>query len=464
MALRPVRWLAAATVVATGALSLVAATTAASPATPAAAGSVAPHPFIADPIAGKTLTTPPTTAFCLASLGIHCYQPAQLTKAYDLAPLHERGVDGRGKTIVIVDAFGSPTIANDLRVFDQTFGLPDPPALTVRQDAGPVPPFDPTNGDMAGWADETTLDVEWTHVFAPGAKILLEATPVSETEGVQGFPEIVKAENYVIDHHLGDVISQSFGATEQTFPSKQSILNLRSAFQNAANHHVTVLASSGDDGATDAELNGSDLYPMRVNSWPSADPLVTSVGGTMLTLDDNGNRVAPDVVWNDLNTVGGGAGGGGLSAVFPRPSFQDGVRAVTGNHRGTPDISLSAAVDGAVVLYFSFDPNRVGYHLVGGTSEASPEFAGVVAMADQVAGHDLGNINSRLYLLSYNRKLTGEVDVTRGDNSFGPFTNSDGTTHTVTGFAAGPGYDLASGNGTVDAAKFVPALVLTSNF
>jgi subtilase family serine protease len=147
--------------------------------------------------------------------------------------------------------------------------------------------------------------------------------------------------------------------------------------------------------------------------------------------------------------------------VFPRPSFQDGVRNVTGNHRGTPDISLSAAVDGAVVLYFSFDPKRVGYHLVGGTSEASPEFAGVVAMADQLAGHDLGDINSRIYALAHLRNLAGVVDVTQGNNTFGPFTNSDGTTHTVVGFDAGPGYDLASGNGTVDAARFVPALALT---
>jgi subtilase family serine protease len=460
MALRPVRWLAAATAVATGALSLLAGTTATSA---AVAHPVAPHPYISLPINGKTLATPPTTSFCLQNFGLHCYQPSQLTKAYDLAPLHDHGIDGRGKTIVIVDSFGSPTIAHDLQVFDQTFGLPDPPSFTVRQDAGPVPPFDPTNSDMLGWADETTLDVEWTHVFAPGAKILLEETPVSETEGVQGFPEIVKAENYVIDHHLGDVITQSFGATEQTFPNKQSILGLRSAFRNAQDHHVTVLASSGDDGATDAQLNGTDLYTMPVNSWPSADPLVTSVGGTMLTLDDNGNRLQPDVVWNDLNTVGGGAGGGGLSVVFPRPGFQDGVRSVTGNHRGTPDISLSAAVDGAVVLYFSFDPTRVGYHLVGGTSEASPEFAGVVAMADQLAGHDLGNINGRLYALSHLRNLTGEVDVTQGNNTFGPFTNSDGTTHTVVGYNAGPGYDLASGNGTVDAARFVPALAFAPN-
>jgi subtilase family serine protease len=464
MAKSPLRWFTAATVVAFGAITLVAGTAVGTTATAAASGTVAPHPFINDPINGKTLATPPTTAFCLANLGIHCYQPFQLDQAYNLNALHKAGIDGRGRTIDIVDAFGSPTIANDLHVFDQTFGLPDPPSLTIRQDAGAVPPFDPTNSDMTGWADETTLDVEWSHVFAPGAKIVLEETPVSETEGVQGFPEIVKAENFLINHHIGDVISQSFGATEETFPNAQSILNLRSALKNADAHNVTVLASSGDDGATDAEANGTDLYPMRVNSWPSADPLVTSVGGTMLDLDANGNRLQPDVVWNDFVSVGGGAGGGGTSAVFPRPNFQNGDRQVVGNHRGTPDISLSAAVDGAVVLYFSFEPNNVGYHLVGGTSEASPEFSGIVAMAAQLAGHSLGNINNRLYNLSHFGSNVGVVDVTSGNNTFGPFTNTDGTTHTVVGFNAGPGYDLASGNGTVNALRFVPALAFSPRF
>src|SRR5207244_13065241 len=191
--------------------------------------------------------------------------------------------------------------------------------------------------------------VEWSHVFAPGAKIVLEETPVSETEGVQGFPEIVKAENYAINHGLADVISQSFGATEETFPSHDAIRDLRGSFKSAAAHHVTVLASSGDSGATNFQLNLTDLYTHRVNSWPSSDPLVTSIGGTMLLLDSEGNRISPDAVWNDFVSVGGGAGGGGLSEVFSRPDFQDDVSSVVGKQRGTPDISLSAAVDGAVV-------------------------------------------------------------------------------------------------------------------
>ena len=382
----------------------------------AAAPTVAAVPLLRHVPSVGTLTTPPTTSECLANYGIHCYQPAQFVKAYDLAPLFSHGITGKGETIAIVDSFGSPTIAHDLHVFDQTFGLPDPPSLKVIAPAGAIPPFDPNDSDMEGWAEETTLDVEWSHVFAPGANILLVETPVSETEGVTGFPEIVKAENYVIDHGMADVISQSFGAT-------------------------------------DSELNLEDFYPYRVTSWPSSDPLVTSVGGTQLTLDDAGNRLAPDVVWND----GYGAGGGGVSTVFSRPFYQNGVARVVGGSRGAPDISLSAAVDGAVVFYFSFVPGYVGYHLVGGTSESTPEFAGVVALADQVAHHRLGVLNPRIYELLGSRG-SGIVDVTSGNNTYGPFQNSDGNTYTVVGYSAKRGYDLASGVGTIDAAWFVPAL------
>jgi hypothetical protein len=165
---------------------------------------------------------------------------------------------------VIVDSFGSPTIGADLQTFDQAYGLPAPPSFRIIQPAGPVPPYDPTDANMdAGWGVETSLDVEYSHAMAPGANILLVETPVAETEGTVGFPQIIKAENFVINHGLGDVITQSFGATEQTFPSAQSIFALRGAYLNAAAHDVTVLGSSGDDGATDATSDGTDLYPFR---------------------------------------------------------------------------------------------------------------------------------------------------------------------------------------------------------
>jgi subtilase family serine protease len=445
-----------------------------------APGAVA-RPFITGHVAKSARVAPLDTATCIATIGIRCYSPGQFEKAYNLAGLHAAGTTGAGQTIAIVDSFGSPTIAADLHTFDQTFANPpagssipaDPaiatdPQLTIIQPAGVVPPFDPTDGDMVGWAQETTLDVEWAHVMAPGANILLVETPVSETEGVTGFPEIVQAENYVIDNHLASVISQSFGATEETFPNAQALLDLRSAFKNAQKHNVTVLAASGDEGTTDFELNLEDLFPFQVNSWPSSDPLVTSIGGTQMNLDDQGNRLSPDVVWNDSPIGIQAAGGGGPSHVFDRPDFQSHVKSVVGHSRGTPDISLNAAVDGGVWVYYTFVTPASPFHIFGGTSAATPEFAGVVAMADQVAGKPLGLLNDALYKLAdqsrgHDRGPNGVVDVTLGNNDIGPFVNTDGQTYHVPGFEAGTGYDLASGLGTIDAGSFVPALAQAAN-
>ena len=446
----------------TGFLVLLAVTFQAAPARAVVRGKV--QPFIVNHKDLGSLQFPPDTNYCVSVLHRLCYQPAQIRKAYNLPPLYAQGYDGRGRTIVIVDSFGSPTIAHDLHVFDQTFNLPDPPSLKVISPAGAPPPFDPTNADMVGWARETTLDVEWSHVIAPGANILLVTTPVSETEGVQGFPEIVFSENFVINHHLGDVISQSFGATEETFPNKQSILNLRSAFVNALFHRVTVLGSSGDQGSTDLLPDTSCCYPFQVNSWPSSDPLVTSVGGTQLHLDEQGNRTAPDNVWDDPSSLffpgdptTYAATGGGPSHVFKRPLFQIGVKNVVGGTRGTPDISMSGACNGAVDYYYTFVNSASPWHLVCGTSESSPLFAGIVAIADQIAGKRLGWLNPQLYLLGelqrYGEGGAGIKDVTIGDNHY-TFLDAHNNLIAVPGFPATPGYDMASGWGSVDANRF----------
>ncbi|MFE4516450.1 S8 family serine peptidase [Kitasatospora sp. NPDC056783] len=391
---------------------------------------------------------PLSTTQCVSQIGIHCYSPLQYRTAYNLDPLYQEGVTGKGRTIVIVDSFGSPTIQHDLEVFDKQWGIKDTDVEVVKW--GNVPAFDAKNPDHTGWAGETTLDVEYAHAVAPDAHIVLVETGVSETEGTTGLPEMMDAEKALIKAGRGDVISQSFGATENTFPGYDkgdftSLTDLRYAFQAAADHNVTVLAASGDNGATDAQANGTDLYPYKVNSWPSSDPLVTSIGGTQLTLDDSGKRTAPDKVWHDQS----GAGGGGVSGIFERPWYQAGVANVTGNHRGTPDISMSAAVDGAAWTYESYDPTSVGWHLTGGTSEATPLFSGVVALADQLAGHRLGQLNWRMYGMNLlPNQWSGIVDVKEGDNGWGG----------VTGYNATPGYDLASGLGTIDAAKFVHAI------
>ncbi|WP_369392192.1 S8 family serine peptidase [Streptomyces sp. CG1] len=430
----------------------LAATSQAGATTAAPAG--VPHTFAQPAVAGHSLVhgvaSPLPIEQCQAKWHINCYNPLQYRTAYNLNPLYKKGITGKGRTIVIVDSFGSPTVQHDLDVYSKQFGLPSTKVNVVKW--GNVPPFDPKNSDMTGWAGETTLDVEMAHAVAPDAKIVLVETAVAETEGTTGLPEMMSAEKSMIDHGVGDVISQSFGATENTFPGFDkgdfsSIKKLRYAFEDAQRKHVTVLASSGDGGATDAMADGKTFYKYRVNSWPSSDPLVTSIGGTQLHLNDKGQRVKPDSVYND-----NGAGGGGQSHVFTRPSFQDGVKNVVGTRRGTPDISMAAAVNGGAWVYGSYDPTATGWDVSGGTSEASPLFSGIVALADQVAGHRVGDINAALYTL-LKQKNPGVVDVNDGtDNSY----------QGVTGYKAVNGYDMATGVGTLDALRFVPALAKAS--
>ncbi|MGD0557957.1 MAG: S53 family peptidase [Streptosporangiaceae bacterium] len=414
----------------------------------AAAGELLPEVATAPRITGGW-EAPTTIADCVQSAKVRCYSPLQYQVAYDLGPLYAEGITGKGETIAIIESFGSPTIRHDLTVFDKQWNLPNP-VLNILT-AGKIPAFNAKNPEMISWAQETSLDVEYAHALAPGATIDLVETPVPETEGLEGFPAIVRAEQVLINLDKVDVISQSFGATEDTLPGFGSgdfsaLADMRTAFTDAAAHHVTVLAASGDTGATAPGPDGVTLLKQRAVSWPASDPLVTAVGGTQLTLSQSGSRTAPDAVWND----GYGASGGGQSQIFSAPLFQSGVESVTGDHRGVPDIAMSAAVNGAAWTYGSYAGTKDAWQLFGGTSEATPLFAGIVALADQVAGHPLGDINSALYALGEqdDPARTGIIPVTKGDNSYSG----------VSGYRAGSGYTLTDGWGTVDAAVFVPAL------
>ena len=459
--------LAAATVAATATLSATggAALGTTTPSSPtsvvtASAPQIAVYPdAIILPHAPKA--APPTDSDCQAADSLDCYTPGDLRNAYDLPALYARGATGKGETIMIVDAFGSPTIKADLAAFDAQFGYPAPPKFTVIAPDGAIPKLNPKNSDMVGWAGETTLDVEYAHALAPGASILLVETPASETEGVVGFPQIVAAEEYALSHYKVGVISQSFAATEQTFTGYGQIAPLRAAYTDAESHHVTVLAGTGDAGATNFENDGVTYYRHRVTAWPATDPLVTAVGGTQL--EENGDGSFTSVAWNDTfnqtftkfwtgsTRASPFATGGGGSEFFARPSFQNGVKGITGAARGVPDISMSGACNGAVDVYSSYTTK--GWSLACGTSEATPEFAAIVAIADQIAGHSLGVINPALYKM-YAQHAAGIVDVTSGNNTVAFYPKGGKSPVTVKGYSAGQGYDLVTGIGTLDALPF----------
>jgi subtilase family serine protease len=414
---------------------------------------------------GSGAPTPPSSAWCLRKYGLACYPPGQIQRAYDLPALYTRGLDGRGRTIVVVDSFGSPTIRHDLRVFDTAYGLPGPPSLRVLQPVGRVPTYNAKNPDMVDAAGETTTDVEAAHAIAPGASIVLVETPAAETLTGGGFAQFVAAENYVITHDLGDVISQSFGIPEQNFPSRAAVARLRYAYRNADRHHVTVLAATNDFGVTGPTKAGGMFRTHPVVDWPASDPLVTAVGGTRLRLTTQGRRISPDSAWNESGRTAVAryagalpwAGGGGRSAIFTRPGYQDPVRAVVGNRRGIPDVALSASFSGASLSFESYTGAPGTWRPAAGTSVATPYFAGLVAIADQALHIRLGLIDPLLYRLEQVH-AAGLVAVTRGSNTVRFIQN--GKTVTVGGYRARPGYNLATGVGTVDAARFVQDLRL----
>jgi subtilase family serine protease len=345
------------------------------------------------------------------------------TKAYGVEKLWNAGVSGAGTTIAVIDSFGDPNIRNVIDAYDKAHGLPAADVETITP-AGPLPPCTKENAPATGcqsWIGETDLDVTMAHALAPAAKILVVATPVNETQGFTGLPEMMFSIDYLAKHHLADVISMSLGATEETFPSFESIKTLDYGLDSAVKAGIPVLASSGDDGASGAGMDGQP-YPYRVAGWPASDSRVTAIGGTVLSLDKNGKRTKADVLWP--------LSGGGMSKVYKRPSWQDSVANITGSGmRAFPDICME------------------GIH---GTSQAAPLFAAVIALATQEAhGHPLGELGPSLYQMGPRGAKEGIVDVTEGDNAF----------RDVPGFTATKGYDVVSGWGTVDPPTFVPALV-----
>ena len=203
----------------------------------------------------KTRSTPWTTTLCESRLLDRLLRAGPAPGPPPTSHPTTHGITGKGKTIVIVDSLG-PRRSRTTCPYSTSSSATRTRHPQDHSPAGPVTTEDP------GWAGETTLDIEYA-LSAPGANILVVETPDAETEGVTGFPNIVKSEQYVIDHHLGDVITQSFGATKETTTSYPQLAPLRPAYLDAFAHGITVLASTGDDGATNTTLDGSSSPPPR---------------------------------------------------------------------------------------------------------------------------------------------------------------------------------------------------------
>ncbi|MGY2873012.1 subtilase family serine protease [Marmoricola sp. URHA0025 HA25] len=473
-----------------GALSLVAATATTTP-----ARGVVMHPTASDYVQISGSETPPTEAQCI-SVGRRCFTPQSTRAAYNVGPLYEQGYDGTGKTIAVVDSYGSDTMAHDLHVYNQAFGLPSmcgeegvtcapgmPTFSTFHFQGSPATKPQPGKGthqeDKSAWALEVALDVETAHAMAPGANILLVTTPTAETLGVQGLPDMINAEQYVVDHHMADVISQSFGTAEDAFSSQQSLLNLRHAYVSAQQAGITVLASSGDGGSANGKKSpvgkGGTSFSFPTVGWPASDPLVTGVGGTYLCTDPDNTTTR--VVDSDdppakcqanpgQAEVGWTFSGGGFSHVFAKPGYQNTLPAGStqiGSMRGVPDIALQASAGTGALVYLSLppdgqsglicvnDPCSTGWYDIGGTSLSSPEWAGLVAIADQIHGSNLGLINPKLYSLASvpATYASDYYDITTGNNTADP---------SVPGYPATPGWDPVTGLGTPNAAALLPAL------
>jgi subtilase family serine protease len=329
----------------------------------------------------------------LAAAGIASYTPAQIRHAYgfDQVPY-----DGSGQTIAIVDAYDDPNIASDLAQFDSRFGLPSPPSFTKVRIGSPAV--------VSSWADEISLDVEWAHAIAPGANILL-----------------VEASSNFVD----DLLTAVDYAREQPGVVAVSMSWYSDEFMNAASYDYHFTTPAGHPGITFVACAG-DRGAAGGPEWPAVSPNVLAVGGTSLTLSSKG-AYAQETGWS--------AGGGGTSLSEPEPAFQRGVQ--TTGWRDSPDVAYDADPNTGFLIYDSV-PNssgRPGWFDYGGTSAGAPQWAGLLALADQGRAQlglgPLANGQAALYSLP----ASDFRDVTAGNN----------------GFAATTGYDLVTGRGTPNA-------------
>ena len=368
---------------------------------------------------------------------IQCYTPQAYEVAYGIAPLLSRGIDGRGQTVVLPELAEPPSshgviytdIRKDLAAFDSKFGLPTATLRVANTIARSKTPY------AAG--TEEIEDTEMVHAIAPGAALDVVLVPQDAQSSSAHFAAaITKAIQAGVVLHAAVISISASGGEHLLTPAE--VAGMNTSLEQAREQHVTVVAASGDTGAI------SDNGPPRQVSLPASDPLVLAVGGTTLDATWATGTYHGEMAWNE----GTEASGGGYSSLFPQPAYQGDIARI-GPTRGVPDVAANA--DSATAM--ALDISSGGLYSAQGTSAAAPLWAGVIALADQQAGHPLGFINPAIYAIArgpaYHQAFH---DVTTGDNSvLWP-------TGVFTGYQAGPGWDPVTGWGSPDAQYLVPLL------
>ncbi|HUY44896.1 MAG TPA: S53 family peptidase [Streptosporangiaceae bacterium] len=510
--------------------SMGAATGAAQVASVPAGGGLSPQAISVPRVPGLITAQRTSATACVLPDGtdvswFHCYTPQQIRAAYQVSSVPPITVSGgtvpnygQGQTIVLVDAYGSPTAAADLQHFHDTFfpGLPAPDFQQV------FPQGNPQYGNTcqgnglsgpcaaAGWSGEATLDIEWAYSIAPEAHIVLLAVPPAETEGVQGFPNLFKAISGEISATPpGTVFSMSFAVTEQTFggAAADQTAKFDQVFKTGLAKHDNFFAAAGDTGTSNASKphRQGTVYPYPTAQWPASSPYVVAVGGTQLqdgwTWNPSSNTAFTSTggfnpaywawtsggnsqaVWNE--SWAPIATGGGASVIYSRPSWQLGVDPGYGDHRLVPDTAWNAAVNGGVDVYITAYPayncgNTTGcWTVYGGTSAATPQTAALVALANaarSAAGKSpLGFLDPLLYSGVGAADYTDIVPQHYGSapKAFagaevgvsGPVSTSVGDLIDnqlwevpTAGYATTSGYDATTGWGAPNGSAFVSAL------
>jgi subtilase family serine protease len=391
------------------------------------------------------------SADCLASRP-PCYAPRQLRVAYGIQPLLDRGITGRGQTVVLPEfppsAAGSPPAVTDIRQdlarFDALFGLPAARLQVVNTLAHAASPW------LA--STEEVGDTEIVHALAPDAAIREILIPSPYTASLGRVSAAVVAA-LRLGLAQGGVISLSAGTGEQCF-TRAEVAQVNAVLRAAQRDRVTVVVSTGDSGAAttacppetgSAAVKGVDL--------PASEPLTLAVGGTSLQASQATGAYIGETAWNIPPPAGGPmAGGGGFSRLFPRPAYQDGIAGI-GATRGVPDVAADA--DHRPGMAIAFSGGGKDYILLGGggASVAAPLWAAVIALADQYAGRDLGFVNPALYRIGRSAHYHQAFhDVTTGTNTV------TFPTQTITGYQAAPGRDPVTGWGSPNAQVLVPLL------